>query len=226
MRVHPNLRDHHSKFCFRITSHHSLADWRFKITCPDVWNTVWLCFNWAWQFCNSHIKENFVNRCCLSKFLLLLFVTVAEDVGHGHARLLHVRDGDSPVVVCTTEGYSTIHDTDLPFFLEFCWSELLDELVDLGNGLLESVHHVLWSDLQLVDESVDFVDEKNRLHLLLECLANNRLSLRHRSFDSTSENETTVDGTHSTSNVAAEVNVTWCVDEVDEVVCVVNSVNH
>ena len=74
-------------------------------------------------------------------------------------------------MVCATEGYSTVHDADLPFFLELIWSKLLDQFVDLSNGLLETVHHVLWSDLQLVDESVDFVDEENWLHLLLECLS-------------------------------------------------------
>ena len=42
---------------------------------------------------------------------------------------------------------------------------MLDQLVDLGDGLLESAHHVFWSDLKFVDESIDFVDEKNRLNL-------------------------------------------------------------
>ena len=226
VRIHPNLCDHHSKFCFRVTSHHGLTNRGFKVTSPNVRDTVGLSLNWAWQLGYSHVKKNFVNWCSLCKFLLLLIVTVLENVGHGYARLLHVRDGNTPVVVSTTECNSTVHNTDLPFFLEFFRSELLDQFVDLGNGFLESVHHVFRGNLKFVDESVDLVDEENRLHLLLECLTDNSLSLRHWAFNSTSKNETTVNSTHSTSNVATKVDVTRCVDEIDEVICSFNGVNH
>ena len=167
-----------------------------------------------------------MNWSFLCQFLLLFIITVLENISHANARLLHVWNGNSPVVVCATKCNGSIHDTNLPGFLEFFRGKLLDQFVDLGDGFLKPVHHVLGCYLQLVNQSIDLVNEKNRLDLLLECLTDNSLSLRHWSFNSTSENETTVNSTHSTSNVATKVNVTWCVDEVDQVVYFINSVYH
>ena len=80
--------------------------------------------------------------------------------------------------------------------------------------------------MQLVDESVDLVDEENRLHLLLEGLADNGFCLWHGSLNRTGEDETTVNSTHGASHVTAKVNVTWRVNEVDEEVRTLNGVNH
>ena len=185
-----------------------------------------MCLNWTRKFGNRHVKKNFVDWCFFSKFLLLLIVTELEDIRHGNSRLLHVRNCNSPVVICTSESDSSIHDAYLPGFLEFFRSKLLDESVDLGDCLFKSLEHVFRCNLQFIDESIDFVDEENRLYFLLQCLANNSFSLGHWAFNSTSQNETSVNSTHGTSYVSTEVNVTWCVDEVDEEICSINSVYH
>ena len=103
---------------------------------------------------------------------------------------------------------------------------MLDEFVDLLDGLCETSHHVFGRDLQLVDEAVHLVDEQHRLHLLLQSLANHRFGLWHWPFNRTSKNETTVNSTHGTCDVATKVNVTWRVDEVDEVVRAFHGVDH
>ena len=129
-------------------------------------------------------------------------------------------------MVSRAKGHRTIHDTYLPFLLFLFRGELSNEFVDLDNGLFKSFEHVLWCDLQFVDEAVHFVDEENGLHLLLQCLADNRFGLRHGPFNGTGQDETSVNSTHGTSNVPTEVDVTGCVDQIDQVICPFHGVNH
>ena len=99
VRVHPNLGDHHGKFCFWVTVHHGLTDVRFQITRPDVGDTVLLGLNWAGKFGDRHVEKNFVNRGFLCERLLVFVVAVLENFLEGNAGLGHVRHGDTPVVV-------------------------------------------------------------------------------------------------------------------------------
>ena len=167
-----------------------------------------------------------MNRSLGRQCFLVFIVTVFENFSHRNTRLLHVRDSNSPVVVSTTECNSSIHNADLPALLEFFRSKLSDESVHFLDGFSKTGHHVFGSNLQFVNQTVDLVNEKNRLHLFFERLTNNRLRLGHWSFNCTSENKTSIDCTHGTSNVSTEVNVTGCINEVDEVVRSFNSVNH
>ena len=167
-----------------------------------------------------------MNWSLLSESLLIFIVTVFENLCKRNLGFSHVWDGDSPVVVCGTECDCSVCNGNLPAFLEFFRSELLDKTVDLFDGLSKSSHHVFRSYLQLIDETVNLVDEKNWLYLLFQCLTNDGFSLRHWAFDCTCKDETSVNSTHSTCYVATEVNVTGCVDEINQVVGTINAVNH
>ena len=114
----------------------------------------------------------------------------------------------------------------MPFLLLVFRSELLDQSVDLFDGLRESCHHVFGGDLKFVDETIHLVDEQNRLDLLFEGLANHCFCLGHGSFNRTSKNEAAVNSTHGTCDVATKVDVAWRIDEVDQVVCSLDSVDH
>ena len=57
-------------------------------------------------------------------------------------------------------------------------------------------------------------------------MANHGFGLRHGALNRTGEDETTVDSTHGTGDVATEVNVAWGIDEVDEVVRAFHGVDH
>ena len=106
------------------------------------------------------------------------------------------------------------------------WVQIDDQSVDFLDGLRETSHHVLWCHLQFVDEAVDLVDEENRLHFFFQRLTNHGFGLRHGAFNGTGQNETTVNGSHGTGDVATKVNVSRSVDEVDEVIRSFNGVDH
>ena len=106
-------------------------------------------------------------------------------------------------------------DADLPVLLVPLGSEAADQVVDLGYLYHEPLLHVLGSYLQLVDESIDLVDEENRLDFLLQSLSNNSLGLWHRPLYGTSQNYTPIDSSHGACDIASEVDMTRGVDEVD-----------
>ena len=95
----------------------------------------------------------------LSKCLLVFIVTVFENLCERNLGFSHVRNGDSPIVVSGTKSHCSVCNGNLPALLEFFWSKLLDKAVDLFDGLSKSSHHVFRSYLQLIDETVDLVDE-------------------------------------------------------------------
>ena len=170
MRVHPNLGDHHGEFGIGVAIDHGLTDFRLKVARPNVRDAVLLGVNGTGKLGDRHVQKHFVNGCFLSECLLVLVVTVLENFLERNAGLGHVGHRDAPVVVGGAEGDRTVLDGHLPGLAHAFGSELLDQLVDLLDGLRKASHHVFGRDLQFVDEAVDLVDEKNRLHLLFQTL--------------------------------------------------------
>ena len=102
----------------------------------------------------------------------------------------------------------------------------MNQFIDLGDDLLEPLHHLSTIDLQFIDQSIDLVDEKNRTHLLLQSLTNNCLGLRHCTFHRTSEDDTTVNCAHRSCDVTTEIDVTGSINEIDEIIFAADIVNH
>src|SRR5213594_216800 len=85
----------------------------------------------------------------------------------------------------------------------------------------------IWSgEILLVHEAVDLVDEQGGPHALLERLADDGLRLRHDPFDGIDEDYDAIDGAHRAGDVATEVHVAGCIDEVDQILAALEVVDH
>src|SRR3989338_2957753 len=121
---------------------------------------------------------------------------------------------------------ASLVDVYLPFFLVFGLGKLADEPVDLRYYLQEPFLHLLRRQLKLPDESVNLVDEKAWLYPLAQCLPEDCFCLRHDAFDRVNQHDGAVNGPHCPCYVPPEVNVSWGVYEVYQVVVPFKVVDH
>ena len=168
-----------------------------------------------------------MKRRSLCKVLHIAFVTLVDNGLQGNTGRLDVRDRNGPVVQSRTKSDVSFHRIEFPstFGVELL-VHAFDELVDLVNDFSKTDHHFLGVDFQLVDKSVDLVDEQDRVNTLFECLTKNGLRLGHRTFDCVDNDDCAVDCTHCTGNIPAEVDVAWSIDHVDKILVTADHVDH
>jgi hypothetical protein len=90
-------------------------------------------------------------------------------------------------------------------------------MLTFSMGLDECLVHDLTVDLELEDVSVDLVDEKNWSDLLLHGLSEHGFSLDADSFDGIDDDQSTIGDSESCSDFRREVDVSWGVDQVEEI---------
>ena len=164
---------------------------------------------------NHDIQENIRERTVLCQVFHVACTTLIENNLEGDPALLHEGYRNCPVIERRPEGYRTCTSIKFPAAIVGFLIHALDELVDLVDNLAETDLHLHLIDFQLIDEPVDLIDEENRADTLLEGLTENGLGLGHGAFNCVDENDSAVNCTHSTGDVATEVNVTGRVDHVD-----------
>src|SRR2546428_14040055 len=97
---------------------------------------------------------------------------------------LPLREGGAaaPFMVGAPERDAARLHVDHPLLTEFWWEPLPDARVHLGDDFLEPELHLIRSDLELVDESVDLVDETDGPHAFRQRQSDGRFALLHDAF--------------------------------------------
>src|SRR3989338_8798722 len=113
---------------------------------------------------------------------------------------------------CASKTNTTIDNVNLEFLSIFLATNLPNKFIDFHDRINKSLLHCFRSQLQFLNESINFIDEKNWLDSFFQCLSKNCFCLRHDSFNCANKNNTTVNCAHRTSNVSSKVNVAWSID--------------
>src|SRR3990172_9715208 len=96
---------------------------------------------------------------------------------------------------------------------------LLNKRVNSREDLCKLSLNVFRRELDFFYESVNLIDEKDRLDAFAEGLHKNGFGLRHGSLNRVYNHQSAVDCSEASGYCSAEVYVTWRVDEVNQVVC-------
>src|SRR3989338_5675395 len=113
---------------------------------------------------------------------------------------------------CASKTNTAIDNVNLEFLSIFLTANLPNQFIDFHDRINKSLLHRFRSQLQFLNESVNFIDEKNWLDSFFQCLPENCFCLRHDSFNCANKNNTTVNRAHSSRNVSSKVNVTRSID--------------
>jgi len=126
-------------------------------------------------------------------------------------------EGEGPSEKSGTEGDGTngrVNLLGLTHVLELVSG---DDDVGVLDDTLEVLVHGLTIDLKFEDTSVNLVDHHDGLNLLRESLSEDGLGLDTDTFDVIDDDEGTIGDTEGSGDLGGEVDVTWGVDEVDQV---------
>merc|ERR1740130_1887753 len=144
-----------------------------------------------------------------------------SDTEFGGIHLSKFVDGETPAVETGTKG----NGTGLRVHLHIAEGIVLVSRDDHVHGF-DGTGKVLVSffvvHVQLQENTIKFVHEKNRLDALGNGLTEHSFGLHTHTFDTVDNDESTVSDTQSGSHFGGEVNVTGGVDQVDQVLTVVS----
>src|SRR5438309_2850396 len=226
LRVHDDLRDHVPNGAVLVHLHHRLPDGRAEVPLPDDRDAHLLRLERIRQVADHHVQDDAMEGRLLRELLHRPLLAVLVDVLERDPGFLHERDGQGPLVERAAEGDAARFHVDHPFLAYVLREPLADAVVHLRDDLREALLHLLGRDFQLVHKAVDLVDEQGRPHAFLQRLPDDRLRLRHDAFDRIDEDDDAVDRAHRAGDVPAEVHVTGCVDQVDQVLPALEVVDH
>jgi len=116
-----------------------------------------------------------------------------------------------------TEGDGTDGGVDLLGLTHVLELVSGDDDVGVLDDTLEVLVHGLTINLELEDTSVDLVDHHDGLDLLGKSLSEDSLSLDADTLDVIDDDESTISDSEGSCDLGGEVNVTWGVNQVDEV---------
>jgi len=83
---------------------------------------------------DDNVEDDFAERCVFPDPVLSFFFCHAaevEDVFEFDAFFLHEREGERPVFSRAAERDASVLDIDFPYFFEFWFCDLVDEVVEL-----------------------------------------------------------------------------------------------
>ena len=126
-------------------------------------------------------------------------------------------DSEGPSEEGRSEGNSSDHGADLLGLSHIIALVSGDDDVGVLNDSQEVLVHGLTIDLEFEDSSINFVDHEHWLNLLGESLSQHSLGLHTDTFDVVDDDEGSISDSEGSSDLGREVNVTWGVNEVDEV---------
>mmetsp|Transcript_42646 Transcript_42646/g.56307 ORF Transcript_42646/g.56307 Transcript_42646/m.56307 type:complete len:802 (-) Transcript_42646:104-2509(-) len=125
--------------------------------------------------------------------------------------------GEGPAEEGGTEGNGTLGGVDLLRLAHILELVGGDDDVGVLDDTLEVLVHGLAIDLKLKDTTVDLVDHHDGLDLLGKSLTEDSLGLHADTLDVIDDDESTVGDTEGGGDLGREVDVTWGVDQVDQV---------
>ena len=126
-------------------------------------------------------------------------------------------EGEGPSEKSGTEGNGTDGGVNLLRLTHVLELVSGDDDVGVLDDTLEVLVHGLTIDLKFEDTSVNLVDHHDGLNLLRESLSEDGLGLDTDTFDVIDDDEGTIGDTEGSGDLGGEVDVTWGVDEVDQV---------
>eukprot|EP00043_Microstomoeca_roanoka_P002491 m.38742 g.38742 ORF g.38742 m.38742 type:complete len:413 (+) comp11519_c0_seq1:1527-2765(+) len=124
-----------------------------------------------------------------------------------------LRQSEAPTVQTTAKtnrAFGRIHRE-----VKAIWLVGFDEVVDTGNGGNYFEVGVFWRELKLRDDTIQLVEEKNRLHILGQSLTNNRFGLNTDAFDTIDNDKCTIRNTKSSRHLSREVSMARTINQVD-----------
>ena len=107
----------------------------------------------------------------------------------------------------------------------FCGSiqERTVKLLIRSTKIHKKFQNFIYNLVRTSFRTVDLVDTYDNMKIKFQCFLKNELSLRHSTFESINEKNNSVYHLKYTFYFATEISMSWCVDDVDLCIFVMNS---
>src|SRR5712692_9993005 len=162
-----------------------------------------------------HPQDSFVNRSVCFEVLNLVVKVGVDNVCELEAFLLGDCKVETPAVLGRSHSHGVSGEADLPLLPELRLSIQVEKSVEVFDDPGYSLLYLLRVKLQLLDETVNLVNVKNRSNALLQSLA--RHSLNHHLLDRVNHYDSSVYRPQRPGHFSGKVNVSRSINEIDNV---------